>query len=150
MITQNIQIMNASTNYKNREKISFTATPKQILTALDTVELMGNSGNAILAEDKRPFLKSLGEFFSAIGEKIETEFKYFLGQENKIPKEIGDLSHNGCTLRQMDNFLDKGSFNATPDDISFGEFSLGSATHENLSKLGVEDPNFIRIGKNKQ
>lgn len=149
MITQNIQMVDRNNNYKNREKISFQATPKQILAALDTVELMGDAGNAILAKDKRPFLKSMSEFFNEIGGKIETEFKYFLGQENKIPEEIGDLSHNGCTLKQMDNLLDKGSFDATPDDISFGEFSLGGIAREDLSKLGVEEPDFIRIGKNK-
>lgn len=148
MIIQNVRMISRTPDCENRKTISFKATPKKMLEALDMVELMGDAGNAILPETKRPFLKSLGEFFHAIGGKMETDFKYILGQENTIPENIGKLSHNGCTFKQMDNLLDKGIFDAGLDDISFGEFSLGAIARGDLTKLGVEEPSFIRIGKN--
>lgn len=142
MIVQNARMnsANGSTNYKSKSNTSFKATPKQIFDALET------SHNIGLGTKKT--VKSITEIFDRIGQQINIHFENIIGTENEIPKEIENVNANGITLRRLNNFLNRGDFNAFSGESKF-EFSIADAYRENLEKLGIKNPDIIEIGQCK-
>lgn len=144
MNVQNVKMnsTNRTNNYKNRANTSFKATPMQIWSLIQKET----------PRDEALTLGLLAMFFGKLEVSLTkitgapSKFIYKLGQKNELPASIKDVVvypqiKEVSTLGKIDEGLNIGN-------SSEGEgLSLGETAKELLTKLGVEEPDVITVGK---
>lgn len=151
MNVQSVKInsTNRSNNYNSKSNTSFKATPMQLWNV---------DKRKISAEETR-IVGILATFFGKLEAslpKIEvslpqivglpSKFIYKLGQKNELPASIKDMVvyrrfDKGRTLSEIDEFLN------VKNSIDCNGLSLGETAKKILTKLEVEEPDVITVGK---
>jgi len=150
---QNNQMLPGTKNQKTQPK--FKATPKQILTAVETAQM---------CPGKKMFLQRIANFFLNAEEQLNKiseapkEYIFRLGQKNKIPNtmekinlEVGTKENPKTiiSLKDIDDSLNQESFKCSPtSSCSCGKnLSKGEYMASLLKTIGIEEPNEIKISK---
>lgn len=115
---------------------TFTATPKQILEAIESPE-----ARKILNTDKLEFLKYVAENFRQLEKKICRPFHYGLTPFNGLSFFTKRIKmQEGITFGEFDKLLNRRSQDFLGQKISFNDYVRGY-----LYKLGVPRPNTIEL-----
>lgn len=140
-------------NYINLQSPTFTATPEEILKAVEKFKI--NEAIKIAKEEgtcaeKLNFIVKTVDFFNNLKSHLgKNNFVYQLGKENKIPLNL-DLDVNGKTLSAVDQELNDVNqrFKCIHGNCSCGEGKTkGQFLNDLLSFLEVNHPNVIDLSK---
>lgn len=124
---------NRSNNY-NKSNTSFKATPKQILSALDTAELKVN---------EKDFLKDMAELFGRIETGLKADsFTYKLGENNNMSSDIAPLS-----VRTFFEGVDEGLNEETNSLSKYNVNTIAQLVKKLLTDMNVEEPGVITFKK---
>jgi len=129
---------------------SFRATPKQIAD-----KALEKARARELCPSKAKLLVNVAGFFDKIQEQLAKatdapkEFVYNVGKKNEIPESIKKINVNGGNLEELDKELNEGAFScgSNPDDKCGEGESLGEFVSSLLHKIGVPEPDTIKISK---
>lgn len=147
----NISNSNNFETKRDNKKISFKATPQEIIKA--------TTASNDLCPGKRRFLQNISSYFIGIenqlpqNPKTPDKFVYKLGEKNEIPdsmKKLGIYSGDSfVTLKDFDDNLQNDTFRCSPNSTcSCGKgFSKGEFMANLLTMIGIEKPNEISITK---
>ena len=133
-------------NYTQSDKVTFTATPRQILKAV--------KGAKGICSGKKAFLENLAKDFKAIEKEFQQKeyssdlFEYKLGQTNNLPEALEDTTVGSC-IKYEDKHLNKQAFKCSGNDnCKCGKgLTLGEFAAKLLKTIGVENPDVITIAK---
>lgn len=121
-------------------KVSFKATPDEIVRALDKTPLSSKTDKV---------LRGFASFCRELGKELDRPYSYSLrGNDNIIPKEIAKKAVNGVTFEQMNKVIEESvvqiplSASSSTDMVYFGRDSLRML----LKGGGSKNPDIILIG----
>lgn len=130
--------MNSYNNYKNNT--SFTATPQQVLEALEKAD------SKVISDRAKNSLRHFMSQFDEIGQQLKDEFVFRLDKGNSIPNSLNFAKTKGCNnLKILNNLFHKGMYYPAPR--TKGNSFYAKEFLQLFKELKVEEPEVIRLGR---